>query len=129
METFHITAQQVKKLMQEWINEEKPEDKEQPEETTEQKPQESLFRKLIQCKYPERLLAWLHRMIDGKGGIDAGAALLYCLLNHLIIRIPTHREYVSEFQLVGSWQGIHKYMDRENNSALIRTQGYCYRDE
>ncbi len=85
------------------------------------------FRNLIQYEDPDRLLEWLHQRIDGRRGRDVGTVLLYCLLEMLITRKPTQKEFLSEFTLNGSWQAIHKYMDRENTNACLLARDYVFK--
>lgn len=78
------------------------------------------FRHLIQHPFPDRLLERLHALIDGRVGADVGCVLLRCIQENLLIRNPTKAEFCSEFQLSGSWQSIHKYMDENNLNALSK---------
>jgi hypothetical protein len=78
------------------------------------------FRDIIQYADPDRLLARLHQLIDGRKGADVGCVLLRCITENYLLRRPTQREFESEFVRLGSWQGIHKYMDDNNLAALDR---------
>ena len=78
------------------------------------------FRDIIQHAEPDRLLARLHQLIDGRKGADVGCVLLRCIMDNYLLRRPTQKEFESEFTRLGSWQGIHKYMDDNNLAALDR---------
>lgn len=67
------------------------------------------FRGIIQYEDKEKLIMRLHSMIDGKGGKDVGLVLNRALTDHYLTRLPHQDEFTSEFELIGSWQGIHKY--------------------
>ena len=83
--------------------------------------QQPSFRHIIAHHQPEALLERLHQLIDGRRGADVGSVLLKCLLDGYIGRRPTQREFEEEFQLIGGWRAIHKYMDDNNENALIRS--------
>ena len=78
------------------------------------------FRHLIQYPEPERLLQRLHALIDGRRGAAVGCVLLKCVQLNYLVKNPTQAEFCSEFQLTGSWQSIHKYMDENNLNALAK---------
>ena len=80
----------------------------------------NLFRKLIQYPKPERLLERLHELIDGENGAAVGSVLLKCMQLGYLKKTPTQAEYVSEFQLIGTWSAIHNYMDDNSWKALSR---------
>lgn len=79
------------------------------------------FHSIIQYEDADMLLRRLHQLIDGRRGADVGSVLLKCLLDGYIGRRPTQREFEEEFQLIGGWRAIHKYMDDNNENALIRS--------
>ena len=78
------------------------------------------FRNLVQYPDPDRLIQRLHDLIDGRNGAAVGCVLLRCVQDNLLTRNPTQAEFCSEFQLTGSWQSIHKYMDDNNLNALSK---------
>ena len=80
----------------------------------------NLFRKLIQYPEPERLLERLHELIDGENVAAVGSVLLKCMQLGYLKKSPTQAEYVSEFQLIGTWSAIHNYMDDNSWKALSR---------
>ena len=80
----------------------------------------TLFQKLIQYPQPERLLKRLHELIDGENGAAVGSVLLKCMQLGYLKKTPTQAEYVSEFQLIGTWSAIHNYMDNNSWKALSR---------
>lgn len=82
----------------------------------------TIFRDIIQYEDKEKLLKRLHELIDGHGGAEVGAVLLQCLIRGYITRKPTQKEFISEFQLKGTWQGIFNYMEEGNNNALDRAR-------
>ena len=81
------------------------------------------FRNIIQHAQPDALLERLHQLIDGRGGADVGSVLLHCKQNGFISRMPTQQEFCSEFVHSGSWKSIQKYMNENNEYALIRANG------
>ena len=83
------------------------------------------FRHLIQHEQAEKLLARLHQLIDGCRGADVGSVLLHCVQKNYLRRRPTRKEFMSEFELLGSWASIHKYMDEGNLNALDRANRIC----
>ena len=78
------------------------------------------FLHLIQHPEPERLIQRMHALIDGRSGADVGCVLLKCIQENWLIRNPTKAEFCAEFELIGSWQSIHKYMDENNLNALTK---------
>ena len=78
------------------------------------------FHSIIQYEDADMLLRRLHQLIDGRRGADVGSVLFKCLIDGLISRRPTRKEFETEFQLLGSWTSIHKYMDDNNVNALDR---------
>ena len=78
------------------------------------------FHSIIQYEDADMLLRRLHQLIDGRRGADVGSVLFKCLIEGLISRRPTRKEFETEFQLLGSWTSIHKYMDDNNVNALDR---------
>lgn len=81
------------------------------------------FTYIIQDNNKPRLLKRLHSLIDGKRGADVGAILLKAYLDGYLMRVPTQAEYESEFNLIGSWEAIRKYLDKESNNAILKVQG------
>lgn len=78
------------------------------------------FHSIIQYEDADILLRRLHQLIDGRRGADVGSVLFKCLIDGLISRRPTRKEFETEFQLQGCWTSIHKYMDDNNVNALDR---------
>lgn len=62
----------------------------------------------------------LHDLIDGRHGAAVGCVLLKCVQLNYLMRNPTQAEFCAEFQLTGSWQSVHKYMDENNLNALAK---------
>ena len=83
------------------------------------------FSHLRQHEQAEKLLARLHQLIDGCRGADVGSVLLHCVQKNYLTRRPTRKEFMSEFELLGSWGSIHKYMDEGNLNALERANRIC----
>lgn len=67
------------------------------------------FADLIQHQDKEKILSRLHELIDGRGGSDVGSILAKAIWDGYLKREPTQEEYKSEFNLIGSWEGIRKY--------------------
>lgn len=82
--------------------------------------QKADFRNIIQYEDKEKLLRRFHELIDGRSGADVGAVLLNARMNNLLTRNPTRNEFVSEFELIGSWSAISNYMSDNNTNALDR---------
>ena len=78
------------------------------------------FSDIIQYDDKERLLKRLHVLIDGRRGADVGCVILRALQENYITRLPTQKEYESEFKRIGSWTAIHNYMSDNNQNALDR---------
>lgn len=78
------------------------------------------FADLIQHQDKERVLARLHELIDGRGGKVVGRVIAKAIWDGYLIDEPTQDEYKSEFNLVGSWEGIRKYFhDFRNKDELL----------
>lgn len=86
--------------------------------TDEQK--EVSFHHLIQYPESDKFLQRLHQLIDGSKGADVGCVLLHCKQNNWLKRVPTEREFCSEFNLLGKWKSVQKYMNENNLNALSR---------
>lgn len=84
------------------------------------KPKEVSFSEIIQYSDKDKLLKRFHELIDGRGGSDVGCVFLRALQENLITRLPTQKEYESEFERNGSWSAIHNYMSDKNLNALDR---------
>lgn len=85
------------------------------------KGKEKSFRDIIQYEDPDKLLARLHHLIDGKGGADVGAVIMNAkYINGFLSRYPTKAEFKSEFDLIGSWSAIHNYFEQSSNTALAK---------
>ena len=67
------------------------------------------FADLIQYQDKERLLWRLHILIDGQGGANVGSVIAKAIWDGYLKKEPTKEEYKSEFNLIGSWEGIRKY--------------------
>lgn len=78
------------------------------------------FASIIQHSNKEQVLERLHGLIDGRRGADVGAVLLRARQVGYLARNPTQAEFRSEFQLIGTWQAISKYMSDNNLNALDR---------
>lgn len=78
------------------------------------------FRSIVQYPDADELIARLHQLIDGSQGADVGCVLLHCKLHNYLKRTPTLQEFRSEFQLMGTWKSIQKYMNENNLNALGR---------
>lgn len=78
------------------------------------------FSDIIQYHDKERLLKRFHELIDGRKGADAGSVILKAFIENYITRLPTQKEYESEFNRIGSWTAIHNYMNEDNRNALYR---------
>lgn len=79
------------------------------------------IRNIIQYEDKDKLLERLHKLIDGKGGADVGAVFLKAKLDGYITRTPTQKEFRSEFELIGSWQGISNYFNENSENALSKS--------
>jgi hypothetical protein len=79
------------------------------------------FRDIIQYENKDKLLKRLHSLIDGKGGADVGAILYKAYIDNYIYKKPSQKEFESEFELIGSWQGISNYMIPSNNLKDARS--------
>lgn len=79
--------------------------------------QKADFRKIIQYEDKKRLIERLHKLIDGKSGADVGAVLLNAQQKKYITRNPTKKEFESEFELIGSWSAIKKYLNPNTPTA------------
>ena len=78
------------------------------------------FRHLVQYPEPDRLMRRLHELIDGRNGADVGCVLMRCVQENYLMRNPTQAEFCAEFQLIGSWQSIYKYMNEDCLNALSK---------
>lgn len=79
------------------------------------------FSSLIQNEDKTTILKRLHELIDGKGGKDAGAVIRKAFNDKLITRLPTEKEYKTEFTLIGAWRSISNYFnyDRQNVKEIV----------
>lgn len=84
------------------------------------RPKSICFSDIIQYDDKEKLLKRLHVLIDGRSGADVGCVILRALQKNYITRLPTQKEFESEFERIGSWTAIHNYMDDKNLNALDR---------
>ena len=84
------------------------------------RPKSISFSDIIQYYDKERFLKRLHVLIDGRSGADVGCVILRALQENYITRLPTQKEYESEFKRIGSWTAIHNYMNDKNLNALDR---------
>lgn len=87
------------------------------------------FNALIQYKDKEKLLKRLHYLIDGKGGAYVGVVIRKAMDMKYITK-PTKGDYVSEFELIGTWQAIHNYFNWEHGDTreigiLEKMEGIC----
>ena len=78
------------------------------------------FDDVIQHPDKARLKKRFHELIDGKSGADVGCVFLQARIKGFITRNPKQSEFKSEFDLIGSWSAIKKYMDDNNQNALER---------
>lgn len=79
------------------------------------------FSDIIQYHNKKKLLARLHYLIDGKGGASVGAVLQKAKMGGYLTRYPRREEFVSEFDLIGSWQGISNYFNENKNTCLAKS--------
>lgn len=79
--------------------------------------QKADFRNIIQYEDKEKLLRRFHELIDGKSGADVGAVLLKAKKEKYLTKCPTENEYKSEFELIGSWSAIKKYLNPNTPTA------------
>lgn len=85
------------------------------------KTKQGSFSDIIQYEDKDKLLNRLHELIDGRSGADVGCVILKAFQENYIIRMPTQKEFASEFSLNGSWSAIHNYMNDNNQNALSRS--------
>lgn len=85
-----------------------------------QKEENTSFRSIIQYEDPDKLLNRLHQLIDGRSGADVGCVLLKARQENYITRNPKKKEFLSEFELIGTWQAITNYFSDNNLKALAR---------
>lgn len=78
------------------------------------------FRSIIQYKDPDELLKRLHQLIDGKKGAAVGCVLLKAKQENYLTGNPTRKQFLSEFELIGTWQAITNYLNENNENALER---------
>lgn len=78
------------------------------------------FTDIIQYPDKQKLLDRLHYLIDGRQGADVGSVLLRAKQLNYLTRNPTKAEFLSEFELIGSWQGITNYLDENDFQVLER---------
>ncbi len=71
------------------------------------------FRQLLQIDESEKddYLRRLHARIDGQGGKDVAMVLLKAKEMKLIAKMPTEKEFCTEFHLNGSWKAIAYYLN------------------
>lgn len=79
------------------------------------------FSDIIQYPDKDKLLERLHYLIDGKGGASVGAVLQKAKMDGYLTRYPRREEFVSEFDLIGSWQGISNYFNENKNTCLAKS--------
>ena len=78
----------------------------------------SEFTSIIQYTDKAKLLARLHELIDGNHGAAVGAVLMQCKNKGYLTGNPTQAQFTSEFELIGTWNAIHNYLDDNNQTAL-----------
>lgn len=78
------------------------------------------FRSIIQYEDPDKLLNRLHQLIDERSGADVGCVLLKAYQENYITKKPTKKQFLSEFELIGSWSAITNYLNENNENALER---------
>ena len=69
---------------------------------------ENLFRSIINDQDKNKLIDRLHELINGKKPSQIGAVLAKALIDAHISKIPSQKEYESEFELKSSWEAIAK---------------------
>ena len=79
------------------------------------------FRAIIQYKDPDALLERLHQLIDGRRGADVGSVIQKAKMDGYLSRYPKKAEFISEFELLGTWQGINNYFNENDNKCLGRS--------
>lgn len=87
------------------------------------------FANIIQYEDREKFLKRLHVLIDGRSGADVGCVILRALQENYIMRLPTRKEFESEFKIIGSWTAIHNYMDNNSDKALDRANRIVFFSE
>lgn len=75
------------------------------------------FSSLIQHKNKNMVIKRLHELIDGKSGKSVGAVLRKAVVDKLLSRTPTEKEFKSEFVLIGSWRAISNYFDYDKQKV------------
>jgi len=80
------------------------------------------FRDSIQYEDKQHVLNRLHFLIDGKGGKEVGIVLAKAYHDKLITKIPSQKEFETEFTLNGSWRCISNYtkFEFDNGKAAER---------
>lgn len=76
---------------------------------------EKTFKSLLQTNDIAGTLKKLHSKIDGKGGKDVAMVLLRAKSDTIISRLPTGKEFNSEFtNITGVWRSISYYLNPNN---------------
>lgn len=78
------------------------------------------FRSIIQYEDPDKLLNRLHQLIDKRRGADVGCVLLKAYQENYITKKPTKKQFLNEFELIGSWSAITNYLNDNKVNALAR---------
>ena len=77
------------------------------------------FLSLITHSQPKLVLKRLHELIDNKGGLYVAAVLMKSYWKDKILsKLPTQKEYTSEFKLQGSWRSISNYLSKDSQKTL-----------
>lgn len=73
---------------------------------------EKTFRSLLQTNDVDGTLKKLHSKIDGRGGKDVAMVFLRAKSDALISRLPSKKEFYSEFpNATGAWRSISHYLN------------------
>lgn len=67
------------------------------------------FKDLIQVADKKGLLSRLHKRIDGLGGKNVALILLRAKEDKQISKLPSKKEFCSEFRLEGNWRSISHF--------------------
>lgn len=69
------------------------------------------MKKLIQGVDEEQFLSVLHKNIDGKGGKDVAIVLQKAFDEKRLLKIPSEKIIMSEFEITKTWEATRKYLD------------------
>ena len=76
------------------------------------------FITLIKHSQPALVLQRLHELMDNRGGLYVAAVLMKGYWQDKILtRLPTQKEFMSEFLLSGSWRSVSKYLKKDEKQT------------